>query len=162
MPVQRITLQDDVERLADTIQSQFPGIQTEQDFNRAFQMYLEETLTNGQDSDLRPKVLTEFKKRRPIIETETFKEARGRDFNRDRKKTAKRVTTSVKEYKRVGAQNIDLKGYDTKPRRKRGVFDVMGRVKGKVVFARIDFVKIKSKKVTKYRDKKGRFVSVKR
>ena len=41
-------------------------------------------------------------------------------------------------------------------------FDKPGKVKNKVVFSKQDFVRIKNTKVIVYRDRKGRFVKVKR
>lgn len=47
-------------------------------------------------------------------------------------------------------------------RASKGEFSIPAREKGRIVYARKDSVRIRGKPVVRYRDKKGRFVSIKR
>ncbi len=84
----------------------------------------------------------------------------GKSLKRDRQQTARKVVDDVSDYKRLGADKVDLKGFDTKPRRK--TFTFTGHIKTKIVKARKDTVINMGKSINVYRDRKGRFVSVKR
>lgn len=86
-----------------------------------------------------------------------FEEAEGKDLDRDRERTAKRVTDSPVEYIKQGARNIDLAGYDTK--RQKSEYNTLGFVDGAIVYARR--VETPGGGV-EYRDRRGRKVDVRR
>jgi len=75
---------------------------------------------------------------------EVFSQAGGHDLKQDRRQTTKEVVTKRDEYARRGAREVDLEGFDTKPKRQR---------KGltKVSFKR------RGKPTIRFRDSKGRF-----
>lgn len=176
----RITPETDAERLAERLWRQARGsIEDRESFDEAYEQYLSDEganpLSNAQDKKLREKVWQALNKFHNITKKNVFKEAGGKDLKRDRQRTAKVVVSSVQEYKRRGASNVDLKGYDTKrPRRssKRNVrrklltaqrqakykYNYSGRVKSRIVPAR----RIITKKGARFIDRKGRYVSVKR
>jgi len=90
-----------------------------------------------------------------------FKKAGGKDFSRDRLQTAETVVTTEAEYKKKGSSNVDLKGYDTKKKKKKHTYSYYGKQKNKIVYARRTYVTINKKRVERYRDKKGRFTKIK-
>ena len=110
-----------------------------------------------QERYLKPAVFQQLKKQHSgISNSRLFTKAGGKDLNRDRKTTAKEVTTSKTEYVKKGAARVDLKGYDTKQKTK---YNYPAIRQGKVIYARKTFVSINGKKHARYRDNKGRFVS---
>lgn len=142
----------DADRIAETIwQDHKRNIVDKATFDKAFDVYME-----GSGEELRSSVFKHLVSNHPqVTKKDIFKEAGGKDFNRDKRTTAKRIVTSRKGYIQAGASNVDLKGYDTR------TFDVRGKVGGKIVFARpevIKYSKIGNKQ--KFRDKRGRFVKV--
>ena len=171
--MKRTTPEDDITRLAENLNRNSSGIVDKDTFDIAFDNYMVD-LTPEQDSTLRTKVFNEIRKKKKGVSKETvFSDAGGKDLARDRRQTSKRVTTNIDTYKRVGAQNIDLKGYDTKritkketknirrrmiTRKKQTMYNynVLGIIKGRQVYAR----RVNTKRGRRHIDKRGRYVRV--
>jgi len=90
-----------------------------------------------------------------------FRSAGGKNLERDRMTTAKIVTKDVSEYKRVGANKIDLDGFDTKNEKVLKRY-LRGKIKNKSVEIYKTSVIVKGKDVVRYRDKKGRFAKLRK
>ncbi len=100
------------------------------------------------------------------------KKAKGKDLRQDRLKTSENVVTDKKDFK--DARKQDLSGLDTKKgvkitkkratvlRQRKFLFRFKGRSGSKVVKARKVFVRSRGKDRIRFRDKNGRFVSVKK
>ena len=87
----------------------------------------------------------------------------GHDISRDRKQTSERVVKTKDEYLLRGASKVDLKGYDTKQKKKskrkpKVHFNKLGSSKGKKIYGRAIKVKLRGKVFTRYIDSKGRFI----
>jgi len=151
---------EDLDRISEALWSDSQGKIVDKDtFDLHFKDFVGD-ITPRQERFLKPAVFRKLKDKHPNISSRgLFKEAGGKDLSRDRKTTAKEVTTSEAEYKRKGAQRVDLQGYDTKGGKK--VYNVVGRVKGKVVYGRKTTIVLRGKKVERIRDSKGRFISTK-
>ncbi len=173
----RTTPEDDVERLSERVWRDAGGtIRDKATFDSAFDSYMDGDLNPKQDKQLRNRTFDKVISNHPSVSRRSIHaDARGKDFERDRKTTAKRVVTSKRDYKKFGASNVDLQAYDTRrgevakvTRRKKVFnFNLAGKVKKKVVFARKTsvFIKFKKKgrtKVIRFRDRRGRFVRVKK
>lgn len=165
MVKRRKTPEDDIFRLAERV-FRLGGIIDKETFDLAFDNTIGMPMTGGQDTDLRKDVFKVVVSNHPdeVRSSSLLKDAKGKSFEKDRDKTAKRIVTSQDEYVRQGARNVDLDEYDTK-RGKRILkedFDIAGRIKGKVVFARKTFVTINQKQVPRFRDRLGRFARISR
>ena len=134
-------------------------------FDLAFTELIDSAQLTSKQKGFRDKV---FKRYADIGEVQTelekkefpkqslFEKAGGKDFKKDRQKTAKTVVKNKKEYVRRGARKVDLKNYDTKKSL------VPSRIKKKVVYSYKTYVRIKNKVYVRYRDKMGRFASVRK
>lgn len=162
MAKRRITLDEDVSRISDSIYADSYGKIVDRDtFDMHYKDFFATEPTTLQDTRLKNKVFRDMKQKHPDISSRRiFTEAEGKDLKRDRMTTAKEVTTSKSEYKRKGASRVDLKGYDTKQKR-RFKYNYVGQRKGKIVYARRTFVNVQGKRKLRYRDSRGRFVSTK-
>lgn len=152
---------EEADRLAQRIFNEHGTIETESEFNTRFNSLVDvpESELSGKQKQFRQDVQDEFSKTfSPRLAGDTneslFKRAGGTDLRRDRQRTAKTVVKTEQEFIRKGAKRVDLQGLDTKR--------TLGRSRGKTVLVvRRDKVIVKGKKVTRFRDKKGRFVKVK-
>jgi hypothetical protein len=138
-----------------------------------FNLYYNSDIAEDREDNLdakalrfREKVFQEYLGRNPNVEEKgIFKEAKGKDLERDIRQTADVVVRDRKEYIRRGASEVDLKGYDTERKAlvkridRRKVLTLRGVVKGKTVKVEKTFVIIRKKKILRLRDKKGRFAS---
>lgn len=168
----RFTPEEDVNRLAERVfRDSGQNIQDKEMFDLAFNDYMSDIdMSEKQDTVLRKKVFDKMRSSHPEISSQSFfKKAGGKSFVKDRERTAKRVVTDIKVYKKRGARKVDLQGYDTKKGRivklKRQVkvrFDIPGRVKERIVYVRRVVVVVQQKEILRYRDKLGRFASVRR
>jgi len=164
----RFTPEEDVDRLAERVfRDSGQSIEDEEMFNLAFDSYLGEVELNKlQNTTLRKKVFDSMRASHPeIMKGSLFKKAGGKSFKRDRAKTAREVVTDIKIFKKKGAGKVDLQGYDTKKGgvvRTKHKFDIPGSVKEKIVFARRTVVLVNNQEQVRFRDKLGRFTSVKR
>lgn len=147
----RVTPQEEFDRFAERLLNQYPGIENEDEFNNAFDNYMEE-LTPGQDGELREKSWGYIKDK--IV----FKSAGGKDLKRDRMKTAKKVVFSKDVYIKHGAQRVDLSGLDTKGGKR--ILKFPARVRGKIVYASKETITRMNNEVVVARDKMGRFASL--
>lgn len=93
-----------------------------------------------------------------ISKKNIFKDAGGKNLKRDRETTANVVVDSSIEYTKKGAGKVDLRGYDT--RKERFIFT--GRQKGSIVDARKITIRFRGKSQTRYIDRRGRYVSIKK
>lgn len=164
--MKRFTPEDDVDRLAERVWNwSGKNIQSREDFEQAYFDYLGEDLTDKQMRKLKNQTWDRI----------LFKHlGGGKNLKQDRKKTSQTIARNVQEYKKLGAQNSDLSGLDTKNARKISRkqktrirqreynFKSIGRIKGKVVYARRTIIFVKGKKQARFRDRKGRFVSTRR
>lgn len=124
----------------------------EETFDESYNEYFSEEEHLRKNEIFRKGVLRKFRKLNPIPAS-IHREAGGKSFERDRRTTAKTVVTSRKEYKKRGASNVDLKGYDTK-----NEFKFMKRSgTRRVVRARPVNVTVRGKQVQRFRDQMGRF-----
>lgn len=152
MKMRRRTPEDDEDRIMERLRNFHRNNISDREtfdysFNRLFDMH-EKELTAKQRK-LRDSVFDRYSSKYNIPKESEFRKAGGKDFERDKQRQAKRVVTTRKEYEKSGASNVDLKGYDTP-----------SRIKRKVVYARKDYVTIRGRKIAVYRDRKGRFASV--
>lgn len=167
----RKTTEDDERRLAERIRNNHHRrISDRSSFDLAFSRELDvsdKSLSDNQKR-LRSKVfkrytsLSEVQKELRAGEfskKDLFKQAGGKSLDRDRQKTAKVIVTDKDEYIKKGARNVDLKGYDTKAKRGH-VFPA--KIKGRVVYVHKTHIRFKNKIYVRYRDKRGRFASVKK
>lgn len=160
--------EEDFDRLAERLQNQYGKyIKDEESFNVAYDSYLAELPDSHplfkklNRSKVFEKVFTHKKDSTQYMTRDNiYKEAGGKDLNKDRQKTAKRVVKTRKEYEKAGASRVDLEGYDTK-QDFNARYKKPGRVKGKIVFVREASYKRYGKTFHIYRDKRGRFASVK-
>jgi hypothetical protein len=153
----------DAERIAERIYLEYGNlIKDKRTFNEAYSNYFHGSLTDGIE-DLRPRIFNILQKRnKKIIDKDLFKKAGGKDFDADRKSTAKELVSTPEQYIKRGAQRVDLKGYDTKQagttfKRLMKRYEELGLIKGKSVRIAQDSFKYKGKKRIVYRDSKGRF-----
>lgn len=161
---------DEINRINETLFNRAGfKIQDRDSYDLAFNNYLniDEKTIKGTERKLRDNAFEDFIKEHPEVSSERLftKKAGGKDLRRDRLKTAKRVVKTRKEFIQKGASKVDLKGFDTARQRVskdiilRRTFTVPARVKGRVVFAVKTSVVVKGKKLTRFRDARGRFVS---
>jgi len=130
-------------------------------FDKAYDDYFETALKPRLDNkEIKTKLWEILKEKRKIGHRELFVKARGKDFGKDKAHLAKKVVVSAKDYIRLGAQNVDLAGYDTP---KDYVYPGKQRTwktnKSKIVYARPLWQR--NKQLT-YRDRLGKFVSIKK
>lgn len=155
----RVTPEQEFDRLAERIYNEHGENIVDRDtFDVFFNRYMgSEDITRKRDVVLREKTFDYYAKNHSGVSTERIhEEAGGKNLAVDMAKTAKTIVTDKKQYRKLGAGKVDLKGYDTKPKFKKKL-DVTARVKGKIVYATQDTVIIKGHKITVYRDRKGRF-----
>lgn len=155
---------NDADRISENLYHMYGGsIKDEETFTIAFEDYFQGNSNDGIDG-IRGDIFKQYRQRHPEVEQGSIhKKAGGKNFKRDRKKTSKIIVDDRKTYIKKGARNVDLQGYDTrtsirkKPEKKD--FSIIGKVKRQTVFARATSYTLKNgKKITQYRDKKGRFV----
>ena len=141
-------------------------IQDRDSFDLAFNdlLVVTESELSGSQRSLRNRVFKAYVKENKDVSTKRlFKEAKGRSLSKDRKTTAKEVVTTIQEFKKKGARQVDLKGFDTirqkfdKKVAEEREFDIPARVRGKVVFARRETVTVRGKKQARLRNAKGQF-----
>lgn len=149
------TPQVEFDRLAERLAEKY-SIIDEETFNEAFNDYLEDENRARNNSALREKVFGVITdKDKNINKGSIHKQAGGKSFERDRQHTAKTVLPEgdIKEYKKRGASNVDMKNYDTKK-----AFTRKGFIKDRVVLGREVKVKLGKVIITRFRDKRGRFI----
>jgi|TARA_Y100000034_G_C6904939_1_gene419618 hypothetical protein len=167
----RLTPEDDIDRMSERIFNESGILVQDRDtFDLAFNDVIskdEDELTSEQ-VDFREDVFRLFVREHPGVRTDRlFKKAGGKDLKRDRRKTAKRIVQTDKEFIKKGARRVDFAGFDIKEEeinvkqlRRRKEFVIPATVKRKVIFARKTFVKVKGKSQVRFRDVKGRFASI--
>ena len=170
MVVRRKTPPEEYDRFAERLYSDYGGdIEDKKTFDKAFNDYMSSygPLSTAQDTTFREEAYKAMRVLKPSLKkASTFKKAGGKDLVQDRRTDAKTIVTSKGEYIKRGAQNVDLKGYDTKRRPKPKMQDFKFIAERKVkktgrkarVYARPDTFKRRGKDVAVLRDNKGRFV----
>ncbi len=162
---------DEIDRINETLEglAKFK-IQDRDSYDLAFNDYmnLNEATIKGFEITFRNDGFKDYSLKHPAISTERlFTKAKGKDLRRDRLQTAKRVVTTRKEFIKLGASEVDLKGFDTARQRvtkdilRRRTFTIPARVKGRVVFALKTSVVVKGKRQVRHRNAKGQFSSAK-
>jgi len=149
--------EDDVERYAETIKhNDITGqIQDRDSFEEAYEDYFTGSPELQENEKIKEKVFQEIQRLKPSISSDRiFTKAGGKSLRRDRDETADTVVSTEEEFKRRGARNVDLKGFDTKQRKG---FIFPKKVKNQVVYARQVTIIIKGKRVNRFRDRRGRF-----
>lgn len=172
-----MTPESDYERLAMNVYAEHgENISDRDTFDFFYDKYLvevENSLTNEYNRD---KTWNHYRRIYRIPDARIHKEGGGKDFAKDKQKTAKTVVKSVEEYKKKGAGRVDYKGYDTKKPFKRRTRDqmvrdiakereysVIGYQKGLVRNARKTKIKWKGREgVVRYVDRRGKYVSIKK
>ncbi len=124
----------------------------------SYVMFFKEEILDGKTpSGLEKKLIDEafrkYAEQHNIVKVkdeQVFKKAGGKNLSRDRRTTAKKVTTNVQEFIRLGAARADLEGLDT------GIF---GKIKNKTVrIQSIDKITRRGKPLLVFKDRTGRFV----
>lgn len=163
----RITTTDEIERMRERIYNFHRSrIRDRRSFDMAFskEFQVSESSLTDKQKKFREAVFNNFRRNHPERvasqgELKEFKKAGGKDIASDRR-TTRNVVRTRREYRRRGAQEADLKGVDTKPPVES--FRQVARSKGRIVYARKTSVSVRGEKVTRYRDRRGRFASVKK
>lgn len=137
------TLAEIEDTIEPAISNNFPGVDltNKEDFDKAWNNYF-------QDKEL---IQSSVKTMNTAYDVHLFRQAGGKDLEKDRRTLAKETVSTPERYIRRGSQRVDLPGVDTP-------FSYSGIRKGKRVIAKRDKVIIKGKTYTRFRDKKGRFV----
>lgn len=167
MARKRYTPPDDIERFAENLWNNAGGavnVKDRDSYDAFFNKYMDDTFTPKQDRTLRDEAFKVLNRKYDVPDEKLFSDARGKNLLMDKKKNAKKVVATKEEYKKEGAKNVDLAGYDTSTKFDQKGYQkvkVDGKIRRRVVFVRSDRVKVKEKWQTRYRDRKGRFVSVK-
>ena len=152
---------EEIERIAEAINNLDIDnqIKDRDSFDLAFEDYFEEDEKMKNNKKVKSSCFNEIQKLNPkIIDIRLFKKADGKDLKLDRRKTAKRIVLTKKEYIHRKSKRVDLEGYDTKPKRKL-IF--VGKTKKKIVYTSKEYIIVKGHSVLRYRDRLGRFASVK-
>ena len=138
------------------------------EFNIAYAKEMGVFSSNGKAGAFRDGVWEKYAQQVGVDpDSKVFNEAKGKDLERDRRKTARIVVKDRGEFNRLGARRVDLEGFDTRRitvtqrAREPRILDIPSRVKGKVVFSEKTSVVVKGKTLVRYRDSKGRFASAK-
>lgn len=153
----------ELDRIAEGIWNDSMGKIIDRDtFDEHFAQYIskENKPTEKQKRILAPKVFKKIREINPEISKEkVFTKARGKDLHRDRQHTAKTIVTTQEEYKRRGADEVDLKGYDTKItiKHKPPVYRYYGKDGERTVLLRKTFIVVNGKRQARYRDRRGKF-----
>ena len=157
----------DIERIAETIDNLdiFNEIQDKDSFDLAYDDYLgDSTLTKKED--FRENVFKKLKNKHPqrIVDERIFTKAGGKFLRQDKRQTAKTIVTTKTEYIKKGSRKVDLKGYDTKAKKKKvkRKLNIVGKVKEKIVYSSKEYIFVRGVSRIRYRDRLGRFVSVRR
>jgi len=155
---------DDIERIAETLinTDDFNQIQDRDSFDSAYDEYLGLNDNLVKNKSVRESTFKEVQRLKPTVDSERiFTKAKGTSLKQDRKRDAETIVTTKQEYKQKGASKVDLKGYDTKPRkRKADEFNIIGRIKNKIVYVKAVRVTVRGKRFDRFRDEKGRFARV--
>jgi len=139
----RVTKEDDVDRLTERILLESSNnIVDKPSFNIAFNDYLAQTLSDKQDNNLRRKVFDRVKEKKKISKKPITKP-------KPAPKTKEQIKSDQFKRRLEEAPKFNATLINKKTGRKQRVFAI------KV------FVMVKGKKSLRYRDKKGRFVSIK-
>ena len=161
---------DDIDRLAENLESNYPNLIIDPDS-------LEKNLKNyfeRESQDPEPFLIQARKNK--LLTQILYKRGGGQRFRKDVEQTAKTTYPNTSDgreaYMEKGAGKSDLDGVDTRQGRKiskkklsktyirQENLTFVGRVKKQTVKARKETIKVKNKDVTRYRDRKGRFVKV--
>jgi len=158
------TPDEDFERMAQNLWSNYGStISDASSFNKAYNEYFQTKLVPKRGKpDLKKRIWNELlflhpNKFKDEEVEKIFKESKGRDFERDKKHLSKKIVVSPKRYIELGAQNVDLVGYDTP----KG-YVYLGKQKNKItgrdrtVYARV----IHTKEGLKFVNKNGKKVRV--
>lgn len=166
------TPSDEIDRINERIERESGfKVQDRDSYDLAFNdiMDIPENELTAKQKKLRNEAFDQFLRKNPDVSSERiFTSARGKQLERDRRQTAKKVVTTTKEFKKQGASDVDLKGFDTARQKfskriaEERRFTVPSRLKGKVVFSERTFVTVLGRRQVRFRDPKGRFVSGKK
>lgn len=158
----KYTPEEEYVRMEENLWSNRGSVINDRDsFENAYDDYFEIGLKPGlDDKSIKDRLWNITTKKRKMGHRDLFAKARGKDFDTDKKHLAKKVVVSPQEYIRLGAQNVDLAGYDTPrdyvyPGKQRNW--VTNRIR--IIYARPLWQK--NQQLT-YRDKRGKFVSIKK
>ena len=138
MAVKRKTPIEDMERLAENLFNKFGDkINSKETFSQFYDSYMYGEVSADA---LKPKVFAKYVRQ-----------------------AAKRAVP-LKDVKRLKTKEVvkEFRPTDGKVKVVKQEFKTVGRIRGKIVFARVSKFKIKGKPITRFIDRKGRFVSVKK
>ncbi len=162
MARKRETLEDDFTRLAENLKRNYGRqIRDKASFDNVYEEYLFGKKIKF-NYPFKEKVWDAFVLQNPSIGRDSLhRRAGGKNFLMDRKKRASIIVNTPEEYIRRGADKVDLKNYDLPTNRiRRHDFNKIGKIKNKIVYGRKDTFKKGSKVITRYRDRKGRFIKI--
>lgn len=156
MPYKRTTTLEDADRLSENIIRHNPNIHDEETFNKTWDDYLQGTEAQFNDR-LKKNTFRFVQQTKQFKDQKLFRQAGGKDLQRDRQTTSKTIVKSREGYIKKGAQKSDLKGFDTKQDYKK--YNVLATTKQgqKDVYARSDMINRMGQKRSVLRDKNGRF-----
>lgn len=148
---------EDIDRISKSVWVDSRGQIVDRDtFDQHFNEFIDRKLSSKQERLLAGAVFQKMRQDHPkILPRRVFTSAKGKDLERDQRTRAKVTTTSVEEYKRLGASQSDLEGLDTP--QEGSPYKYVGHVGTRVVYLRRTYVTIDNKRVVRYRDQKGRF-----
>jgi len=138
-------------------------ISTQEGFDKALLTYLgQDRFESQQQKQFSKEVYTILRTRKPNLlqkerhDQKIFRQAGGKNLTQDRKRNARTIVKTRKEYIKRGARNVDLDGLDTKKGLKAVYkYEFVGIKKGKVVQSR----QIKTKRGLRLIDRRGQYVS---
>lgn len=139
---------EDVDRVAETLWTESRGKIVDRDtFDQAYDDYMGGFQSGRHKSVFKPAVFDKVRQNHDKVSPKRlFTGAKGKNLKQDQRQTAKTVVTSREEYKKRGASKVR-------------VYNLTGRIKGKVVRVRATTIVVRGKSLVRYRDRKGRFAS---
>lgn len=115
-----------------------------------FDLNFKNSFPNNHSVKLKGLVLDALRERNDL-----FERAGGKTLKFDKQKKARNIVFTEQEYIKKGAQKVDLYNFDT-PNKKA----IYGYIKNQIVKVKKTQVTIYGHKISKYRDKKGRFAKL--
>ena len=133
------------------------GVQDRDSFDLAYQKEIKKSDLDSKEKQFRELVFEHYANKNPNVSKERlFSKAGGKNLALDRETTAKTIVSTKPQYIKKGAKRVDLAGYDVRESDR----NIPARNKGRVVFSTRETITIRKKQVVIFRDRKGRFSSV--
>lgn len=134
-----VTPLDEIDRINERLfRERGDSIVDRDSYDIEFLRLFEKKELNSKQQTLRNKSFRDYADKHDTRRKRLFKEAGGKSLERDRRTTARTVVTDEKQFIKKGARRVDFKGLDTQ-------------------FVFRSTITRNNKKITVFRDKKGRF-----